>query len=276
MTGRLAGKVAFITGAARGQGRSHAVRFAEEGADLIAIDLCEQIATVPAPMATKKDLDETVRLVEKAGGRIVAVVADIRDPVGLRHALVSGERQLGKGVDIVVANAGIFPVGGDPDPDPDRTFRDVVEVNLTGTWNTINVAAPGLIERGRGGSIVLTSSTQGLVGRGGDGSGSLTGYSASKHGVVGLMRSAANWLAPHGIRVNSVHPTGVRTPMIENQFVTDYVTNHPEAVAAVANALPVDMVEPVDVSNAILYLASDEARYVTGITLPVDAGLAVR
>ena len=275
MTGRLAGKVAFITGAARGQGRSHAVRFAAEGADVIAIDLCGQIATVPAPMATRRDLDETVNLVEKAGGRIAAFVADVRDLASLRDALARGEEQLGHGPDIVVANAGIFPVGG-PEPDPDRTFRDVVEVNLTGTWNTISVTAPGLIERGRGGSIVLTSSTQGLVGRGGDGSGGLTGYAASKHGIVGLMRSAANWLAPYSIRVNSVHPTGVNTPMIMNPLVTDYVTNHPEAVAAVANALPVDTVEAVDVSNAILYLASDEARYVTGISLPIDAGAAIK
>ncbi|MTD55534.1 mycofactocin-coupled SDR family oxidoreductase [Amycolatopsis pithecellobii] len=274
MTGRLAGKVAFITGAARGQGRSHAVRFAEEGADIIAVDLCEQIATVAAPMSTKDDLDETAGLVEKAGGRIAAVVADVRDRAGLEAALARGERQLGRGVDIVVANAGIFPVGG-PEPDPDRTFGDVLAVNLTGVWNTISATAPGLIERGRGGSIVLTSSTQGLVGRGGDGSAALTAYAASKHGVVGLMRSVANWLAPHQIRVNSVHPTGVNTPMIVNPFVAGHVANHPEAVAAVANALPVDMVEPVDVSNAILYLVSDEGRYVTGVTLPVDAGLNV-
>ena len=275
MTGRLAGKVAFITGAARGQGRSHAVRFAEEGADIVAIDICEQIDTVATPLATRDDLDETVNLVEKAGGRIAAAVADVRDLAGLRDALAAGERQLGKGVDIVVANAGIFPVGG-PGSDPDRVFRDVIDVNLIGVWNTISAAAPGMIERARGGSIVLTSSTQGLTGRGGDGHPGLTGYAASKHGVVGLMRATANWLAPHNIRVNTVHPTGVNTMMVVNEHVGEFVATHPAAVAAVTNALPVEMIDPVDVSNAMVFLASDESRYVTGVTLPVDAGMTVR
>jgi SDR family mycofactocin-dependent oxidoreductase len=274
-TGRLAGKVAFITGAARGQGRSHAVRLAQEGASIIALDICRQISSVNAPMATPEDLQETVEQVRATGAQIVASIADIREELGLARALEQAETELGADVDIVVANAGIFPLGG-TDRDRGQTFRDVIDVNLIGTWNTISVTAPGLIARRRGGSIVITSSTQGLVGRGGDGSSSLTAYAASKHGVVGLMRSAANWLAPHNIRVNTVHPTGVNTPMIMNPAVADYVETHPAIVPATANALPVDVVEPADVSNAIVYLASEEARYVTGVTLPVDAGLTVR
>jgi SDR family mycofactocin-dependent oxidoreductase len=275
VTGTLAGRTAFITGAARGQGRSHAIRLAEEGANIIAVDLCAQIPTVAAPLSTYDDLEETVRLVEKAGGRIVASVADVRELSALRAAIATGEAELGRGVDIVLANAGIFQAGS-PEPDQEQTFRDVVEVNLIGTWNTINAAAPGMIERGRGGAIVITSSTQGLVGRGADGSAAMTGYTASKHGVVGVMRAAANWLAPHRIRVNSVHPTGVDTPMIMNTVIAEYVESHPESQGAVANALPVDVVEAIDISNAILYLVSDQARYVTGVTLPVDAGLTVR
>ena len=275
MPDSLDGKVAFITGAARGQGRSHVINLAKRGAMIIAVDLCAQIPTVAAPLSTRDDLDETVELVEKAGGRIVASVADVRDLAAVQSAIADGERQLGQGIDIVLANAGIFQAGS-PEPDPEQTFRDAIEVNLIGTWNTISAAAPGLIERGRGGAIVLTSSTQGLVGRGADGTAAMTGYTASKHGVVGLMRAAANWLAPYSVRVNSVHPTGVNTPMIMNDVIGDYVESHPEAQGAVANALPVDIVEPIDITNAILYLVSDSARYVTGVTLPVDAGLIVR
>lgn len=275
MSDSLDGKVAFITGAARGQGRSHAIQLAERGVMIIAVDLCAQIPTVAAPLATRDDLDETVELVEKAGGRIVASVADVRDLGAVREAITLGEKQLGRGVDIVLANAGIFQAGS-PETDPEETFRDVIEVNLIGTWNTISAAAPGMIERGRGGSMVLTSSTQGMVGRGADGTAAMTGYTASKHGVVGLMRSAANWLAPHSIRVNSVHPTGVNTPMIMNSVIADYVESHPDSQGATGNAMPVDVVEPIDITNAIVYLVSDTARYVTGVTLPVDGGLFIR
>lgn len=275
MTDTLDGKVAFITGAARGQGRSHAINLARRGAKIIAVDLCAQIPTVAAPLSTLEDLDETRELVEKAGGQIVTSMADIRDLTAVRNAIAEGEKHLGQGIDIVLANAGIFQAGS-PEPDPEQTFRDVIEVNLIGTWNTISAAAPGLIDRGRGGSIVLTSSTQGLVGRGADGTAAMTGYTASKHGVVGLMRVAANWLAPYSVRVNTVHPTGVNTPMIMNDIIGDYVESHPEAQGAMANALPVEVVEPIDITNAILYLVSDAARYVTGVTLPVDAGLTVR
>jgi SDR family mycofactocin-dependent oxidoreductase len=270
--GRVEGKVAFITGAARGQGRSHAVRLAQEGADIIAVDLCDQIATVAYPMATPDDLAETVKEVEALDRRIVAKQADVRDLAALRAAFDEGVAQLG-GVDIVLANAGIAPMGSDNE-DRVAAFRDVVDVNLTGVWNTVEVAVPTLVEQGRGGAIVLTSSTAGLKGIGGESGGGL-GYTAAKHGVVGLMRGFAVNLAKHNIRVNSVHPTGVDTPMIVNEVMERFLAQS-DMAGALTNLLPVDIVEPVDISNAILWLVSDEARYVTGVTLPVDAGFTVK
>jgi len=272
--GKLDGKVAFITGAARGQGRSHAIRLAQEGADIIAVDLCGQIETVAYPMSTPQDLAETARQVEALDRRIVATQADTRDLSALRAAVDAGTAELGP-VDIVLANAGIAPQGG-PEPDIEAMFRSVIEVNLIGVWNTVMAAVPAMIERNQGGAVVLTSSTQGLRGTGGDGSGASSGYAASKHGVVGLMRTFANWLAPHSIRVNSVHPTGVNTPMIVNDVMTSYLNDHPGVGDAMQNLLPVPMIEAVDVSNAIAYLVSDDARYVTGVTFPVDAGFTAR
>lgn len=265
--GKLDGKVAFVTGAARGQGRSHAVRLAEEGADVIAIDICRQIDTVGYDMSTPDDLAETVRQVEALDRRIVAREADVRDGAAVRAALATGEAELGP-VDIVLANAGIAPMS--PDPRPEE-WQDVLDVNLTGVYNTVEAARGGMVERGAGGAIVLTSSTAGINGIGGDSPGGL-GYTAAKHGVVGLMRSYANILAPHSIRVNSVHPTGVRTPMIVNPIMERFISADPAMGQHMMNALPVDMVEPVDISNAIVWLVSDDARYVTGVTLPVDAG----
>ena len=267
MTGRLEGKVAFITGAARGQGRSHAIRLAQEGADIIAVDICKQIATVPYPMATPEDLEATVKAVEELDRRIVAREADVRDEAGLKAAFDEGVAELGP-VDIVLANAGIAPMSMHEEHD---AWQDVIDVNLTGVFNTVEIAIPSMIERGKGGAIVLTSSTAGINGIGGPTRGGL-GYTAAKHGVVGLMRSYSNVLAPHNIRVNSVHPTGVNTPMIVNDVMQEFLQADPTLGQAMANALPVDMIEPVDVSNAILWLVSDEARYITGVTLPVDAG----
>jgi SDR family mycofactocin-dependent oxidoreductase len=267
VTGKLEGKVAFITGAARGQGRSHAVRLAQEGADIIAVDICAQIDSVPYPMATPADLAQTVKEVEALDRRIVAREADVRDEAGLRAAFEAGVAEIGP-VDIVLANAGIAPMS---QQGTRQAWQDVIDVNLTGVFNTVETAIPGMIARGKGGAIVLTSSTAGLVGIGGADPGGL-GYTAAKHGVVGLMRSYANILAPHSIRVNSIHPTGVRTPMIVNDVMQEFLAQDPQMGNAVANALPVDMVEPVDVSNAILWLVSDDARYITGITVPVDAG----
>jgi SDR family mycofactocin-dependent oxidoreductase len=267
MAGKLEGKVAFITGAARGQGRSHAIRLAQEGADIIAVDICRQIDTVPYPMATPEDLAETVKEVEALDRRILAREADVRDEAGLKAAFDAGVAELGP-VDIVLANAGIAPMSMH---ETHGAWQDVVDVNLTGVFNTVETVIPSMIARGQGGAIVLTSSTAGINGIGGPTRGGL-GYTAAKHGVVGLMRSYANNLAQHSIRVNSVHPTGVRTPMVVNEAMQEFLEHDPSLSNAMANALPVDMVEPVDISNAILWLVSDDARYVTGITVPVDAG----
>ncbi|HEX3589006.1 MAG TPA: mycofactocin-coupled SDR family oxidoreductase [Pseudonocardiaceae bacterium] len=266
--GKLDGKVAFITGAARGQGRSHAIRLAQEGADIIAVDICAQIDTVAYPMATPEDLDQTVKQVEALDRRIVARQADVRDEAGLKAAFDAGVAELGP-VDIVLANAGIAPMS--LHEEKHAAWQDVIDVNLTGVFNTVEIAIPSMVERGQGGAIVLTSSTAGINGIGGPTRGGL-GYTAAKHGVVGLMRSYANVLAPHSIRVNTVHPTGVNTPMVVNDVMREFLENDPQMGAGMANALPVDMVEPVDISNAIVWLVSDDARYVTGVTLPVDAG----
>jgi SDR family mycofactocin-dependent oxidoreductase len=266
--GTLDGKVAFVTGAARGQGRAHAVKLASEGADVIAVDLCDQIASVPYPMATPDDLAATVKLVEDTGARIVATQADVRDRASLTSALRAGLDEFGR-LDIVVANAGIAPMQASTDG-----WRDVIDVNLTGVHHTVEVAMPAMIEQGDGGAIVLISSAAGLVGIGGSDPGSI-GYTAAKHGVVGLMRAYANHLARHSIRVNSVHPTGVNTPMINNEFTRQWlaqITAEADMPPDMGNALPVQVLEPDDVAEAVAWLVSDAARYVTGVTLPVDAG----
>jgi len=266
------GKVAFVTGAARGQGRSHAVRLAEEGADIIAVDLCRQMDTVPYPMATPEDLAETVKEDESLDRRIVATQADVRDAGALRAAVDQGVAELGR-LDIVCANAGIFSFS--TEELTEEMWHEMIDVNLTGVWHTAKAAVPHLIEGGRGGSIIMTSSTAGLMGFP-----NFAHYVSAKHGVVGLMRTLALELAPHSIRVNSVHPTSVNTDMIHNEatyalFAPDLDDPTREQVGErfqTLNALPIQWVEPRDISNAVLFLASDEARYITGVTLPVDAG----
>jgi SDR family mycofactocin-dependent oxidoreductase len=260
--GKLDGKVAFITGAARGQGRSHAIRLAQEGADVIAVDICSQLESVPYAMSTPEDLEQTVKEVEALGRRIVARQADVRDVDALQRVAELGP------VDIVLANAGIGPGGMSS---AEQQWSDVVGVNLTGVWNTGRVAIPSMIERGKGGAIVLTSSTGGLFG-GGIADPGFLGYVAAKHGVIGLMRSWANYLAPHFIRVNSVAPTTVRTPMANDGNVAAIVEHVPALAGVLLNAMPVEAVDPLDVSNAIAWLVSDDARYVTGTVIPVDAG----
>jgi SDR family mycofactocin-dependent oxidoreductase len=273
MPGRVEGKVAFITGAARGQGRSHAIRLAEEGADIIAIDLNDQVGTVPYAMSTPDDLAQTVKEVEALDRRIVATQADVRDFDAVKAALDAGVAELGR-LDIVSANAGIFSVGQSVDLS-EQAWRDMIDINLTGVWHATKAATPHLIEGGRGGSMILTSSTAGI-----QAIANAAHYVSAKHGVVGLMRTLALELAPHMIRVNSVHPTQVDTPMIQNQatyalFRPDL--EHPtredfEPASQEMNALPIPWVEAVDISNAVLFLASDEARYITGVTLSSDAG----
>ncbi|MCW2495161.1 mycofactocin-coupled SDR family oxidoreductase [Jatrophihabitans sp.] len=268
--GTLEGKVAFITGAARGQGRSHAVRLAEEGADIIGVDICDQISTVTYPMASRDDLDETVEMVEKLGRRMVTSVVDVRDEQALSAALAEGVESLGR-LDIILANAGIMFQGLGQGRDHEA-FRDAIDVMLVGVWNTIQAGLPTLVEQGDGGSIVITSSVNGLKGMVAGTNGGNFGYAAAKHGVVGLMRMYANYLAPHSIRVNTVHPTGVDTPMLVG-FDTSAATANPALAAGLGNPMPVGRIEPIDVSNAIVYLVSDAGRYVTGVALPVDAGM---
>jgi SDR family mycofactocin-dependent oxidoreductase len=276
--GRVEGKVAFVTGAARGQGRSHAIRLAEEGADIIAVDLCRQIDSVPYPMSTPDDLAETVKQVEALDRRIVASETDVRDGAALRAAVDDGVAQLGR-LDIVAANAGIASTAEGTVGLTDQEWQDMVDVNLTGVWQTCKAAVPHLVRGGRGGSMILTSSAAGLMAYPNIGH-----YVAAKHGVVGLMKTLALELAPQNIRVNSLHPTQVNTPMIMNEtiyrlFMPDQEHPAPDAFAAVSqemNALPIPWVEAVDISNALVFLASDEARYITGVALPVDAGAIIK
>jgi SDR family mycofactocin-dependent oxidoreductase len=279
MTGRVEGKVAFITGAARGQGRSHAIRLAQEGADIIAVDLVRQVGSVPYPMSTPEDLAQTVKEVEALDRRIVATQADVRDYAALKAALDDGVAQLGR-LDIVSANAGIFSFGTLEEL-PEQTWRDMIDTNLTGVWHAAKAAIGHLKAGGRGGSIILTSSTAGLKALENTGH-----YVAAKHGVVGLMRTLALELAPDMIRVNSVHPTSVNTDMVQNTaayalFAPDLEEKDRTKERLLGrfqalNALPIPWVEPVDISNAVLWLASDESRYVTGVTLPVDAGSLIK
>ncbi len=264
--GALDGTVAFITGAARGQGRAEAVKLASEGADIIAVDICAQIASVPYPLATADDLALTVKLVEDTGARIAARQADVRDQAALGAALQAGVDELGR-LDIVIANAGIAPMQSGADG-----WRDVIDVNLTGVHHTAEVAIPTLVEQGEGGSIVLTSSVAGLMGVGSDDPGAI-GYVAAKHGIVGLMRIYANLRAQHSIRVNSVHPAGVDTPMINNEATRQWLGSIAEKTPQdMGNALPVQVLQPEDIANAVAWLVSDAARYITGVALPVDAG----
>lgn len=274
MTGKLDGKVAFITGAARGQGRSHAVRLAQEGADIIAIDVPKPIANLPYRTATAEDLKETVRQVEALGRRIVAAEADVRDFATLKKAVDAGVTALGR-LDIVLANAGISA----PAPTLDmseETWQTMIDINLTGVWKTLKASVPHIIAGGRGGSVVITSSLAAIVVQP-----NIAHYSAAKGGLIQLSNVLSKELAPQGIRVNTVHPGTVLTDMVLNEptfrlFRPDL--EHPtqkdfEAVARTMTAMPTTAVEPIDISNAILYLVSDDGRYVTGTTHVVSAGL---
>ncbi|OBG52270.1 3-ketoacyl-ACP reductase [Mycolicibacterium fortuitum] len=270
--GNLDGKVAFITGVARGQGRSHAVTLAKQGAAIIGVDICADIASKPYPMASRDELDETVALVEAAGGKMLGSVADVRDFHAVKSALDAGVEQFGR-LDIVLANAGVAPTAfREVTVEEDlEMWSDAVGVNLVGSFHTAKAAIPHLIAGGRGGSIVFTSSTAGLRGFGGMQGGGL-GYAASKHGIVGLMRTLSNALAPHSIRVNTVHPTAVNTMMAVNPAMTAFLENYPDGGPHLQNPMPVSLLEPEDISATISYLVSDAAKYVTGVTLPVDAG----
>jgi SDR family mycofactocin-dependent oxidoreductase len=278
MAGRLDGKVVFITGAARGQGRSHAVRFAEEGADVIGIDICADIPGTGYALASRDDLDTTVAMVGKLGRRMVAGVGDVRDPGSLARVLDTGMAEFGR-LDFVLANAGIMPIFG-ARADEFRAWQDCLDVLLTGVLHTVELTYPRLIEQREGGAIVITSSMAAVqpmmrtlaaktLGH--------LGYSAAKAALVNLMRNYASILAAHKIRVNAIHPTGVRTPMITNAMVREHFEHvDPRDNLALVNAIEVPVVEPADVSNAAVWLCSDEGRYLTGSAIRVDAGASLR
>ena len=277
MAQQFDGKVAFITGAARGQGRSHAVRLAEEGADIIAFDLCEQLDSVAYPMATREDLDETVNLVEKTGRRIVAEQGDVRDFERLKAAVANGVAELGR-LDFVLANAGIFPAAGEQRLDM-AAFVDAVDVMLKGVYFTIEAALPAMLRHGDGGAIVITSSAAGfksvstsydMMSHG------AAGYTAAKHGAIGVMRHYATSLAEKNIRVNSVHPGGVATPMIINEAMGLLVADQPEFGEAQRPKLSMPLMEPEVVTDLVMYLCGTSGRYLTGATLPLDGGLTLK
>jgi (+)-trans-carveol dehydrogenase len=280
MTGRVEGKVAFITGAARGQGRAHAVRLAQEGADIIAIDICKPIAGFLMPPSTPEDLAKTADLVKGHNRRIVTAEIDVRDYQALKAAVDSAVQQLGR-LDVIVANAGISHAGDTLDKTSEPDWQDMIDVNLSGVWKTVKAGVPHILAGGRGGSIVLTSSVSGLKANIFP---HLGHYVAAKHGVVGLMRAFAVELGQHMIRVNSVHPTHVNTPMVMNEGAyklvrPDLENPGPDDVAPffqMSHTLPIPWVEPEDISNAVLFFASDESRYITGVTLPIDAGSCLK
>jgi (+)-trans-carveol dehydrogenase len=276
MTGRVEGKVAFITGAARGQGRAHALRLASEGADIIAVDICAPIDSVPYPLANEADLKETVRLVEGIGRKIVATQADVRDFAALENAVTAGVDELGR-LDIVVANAGI--TGATPaDALPLQDWQDMIDVNLTGVFHAVKASIPHMRAGGNGGAIVLTSSALGIRAMP-----NLPHYVAAKAGVIGLMRALALELAPDRIRVNTVNPSIADTPMVQNEAMYKLFVPHLEnptreqaaEVFATMNPFPTPWVDAEDIAHAVLFLASDEARYVTGLEFKIDAGFCL-
>ena len=273
MTGPLQGQVAFITGAARGLGRDQALRLARDGARIVATDLCAPVASAPYPAATPDDLSETERLVRADGGEIISRIVDVRSSEQLDAAVTATLDAFGR-IDVVVANAGILSVGPTVEL-AEQQWQDVIDVNLTGVWRTCKAAVPALVDGGRGGSIIIISSTAG-----GRGAPNIGHYVSAKTGVVGLMRTLSLELAGARIRVNSLHPTGVDTVMIQNPAVyglylpgVENVTAEAYRAASTANhPMKVPWLEPTDVSNAVAFLASDESRYITGVELPIAAG----
>lgn len=275
--GRVEGKVAFITGIARGQGRSHAIKLAAEGANIIGVDICAPVASAPYAMGSRDEMDETVRLVEEAGGKIVAKVADVRDLAALTTAVDEGVELFGR-LDIILGNAGVCTYGELSTMDEDK-WQEMLDIDLTGVWKTVRAGVKHMIDAGNGGAIVLTSSTAGLRNLN-----QIGHYVAAKHGVTGLAKAFANELAPHNIRVNSMHPSNCQTPMMTNSGVIKMFRpdlENPSLDDAMEgfgsiHLLDTPWVEPEDISNAILYLVSDEGRYVTGTQFAVDAGMLAK
>lgn len=272
--GRLDGKVALVTGAARGQGRSHAVRLAEEGADVVIIDVPSPVDWVTYPLGTSDELAATATQIEACGRRVLSYEVDVRDGAALRAAVADAVAALGR-LDVVVANAGVGPVGHSFWEIPEQEWQDMIDINLGGVWRTVSAAVPTMIEAAAGGSIIVTSSAAALRG-----ASNIAAYNAAKTGAVALVQTMARELARHYIRVNAIAPSSVGTPMILNEANFRLFTpgiEHPtqeEATPAFRrlNLIPEPWLDVTDISNAVAFLASDEARYITGVTLPVDLG----
>lgn len=269
MTGKLEGRVAFITGAARGQGRAHAVRMAEEGADIICVDIAGQLPpSVKYDSATRADLDETVRLVEATGRRILASVVDTRDGAGLDKAVADGVAEFGR-LDVIVANAGIA-VPEAWNEITSESWRDVMDINVTGSWNAVMAGAQHIVDGGRGGSVIIISSAAGLKMQP-----FMVHYTTSKHALTGMARAFAAELGKHSIRVNSVHPGPVFTDMGSGTMAAEIgrtIETYPQLGTMLLGFLPMGICGPEDVADAVLWLASDESKFVTAAALPVDGG----
>jgi SDR family mycofactocin-dependent oxidoreductase len=264
--GRLDGKVAFVTGAARGQGRAHCARLAAEGTDVIAVDVCGPVETSKIAAATPAELDETARLVEGAGRRCVARRVDVRDLAAMQAVCDEGVARFGNRLDVVVANAGIVTAGRTWEL-TEAQWRTMIDVNLTGAWTTVKVSVPHMIAAGNGGSIILTSSIGGHRGLPYE-----AHYTAAKHGLVGLCRVLAIEVGDHRIRVNTIHPGGVDTVMTTEPDLVAAIAADPKMAGILATALPEGMQQPEDVAATVAWLASDEARFITGAQLPIGAG----
>jgi SDR family mycofactocin-dependent oxidoreductase len=269
--GGLEGKVAFITGAARGMGRAHAVRLARDGADIVGVDICADIPSMNIANATSTDLDETSRLVGAEGRRMLARKGDVRDFGRLSDVVGEAVAAFGR-LDIVIANAGLVRLGTEEDPLTE--WNDIIAVNLTGVFHTCRAALPAMINAGNGGSIVITSSTAGLKGAHSAVAGGLA-YTAAKRGLVGFMEVLAKDVAKHWIRVNTIHPTGVATPMLLNDAMRKMFESEERLPGSMKNALPIRVLQPEDIANAVAWLVSEEARFITGVQLPLDAGFTL-
>jgi SDR family mycofactocin-dependent oxidoreductase len=269
--GKLDGKVAVITGGGRGQGRSHAVRLAREGADIVICDITKQVGTVPFPTGQPGDMEETVALVEKEGRRCVAVEADVRSTEDMQRLADTAMAEFGR-IDFLLANAGILSLSDSTWELTDQQWDDMIDINLTGVFKSCRAVIPHMRERGEGGAIIITSSIAGLRGVAG-----CTHYTAAKHGIVGLMRTLARELAPEMIRVNTIHPTGVDSPMSNNEFFPKWLDEHEELGNAMRfNLMPVDAMPMSDVSGVVAFLCSDEAKWITGSTVQIDAGFMLK
>lgn len=269
-------KVAFITGVARGQGRAHALKLASRGMNIVGLDLCRDIASMDYPNASEADLAETIEQVRALGAEIVAEQGDVRSRADLQRVVDLGMERFGR-VDVLLANAGVIRLS--PGGDRDEIWSDIIDVNLTGVWRTLETVIPAIQQGGRGGAVVITSSTAGLKGMASDKAGAQA-YTAAKRGLVGLMQVYANQYAPEMIRVNTIHPTGVVSGMTQNSAMEALMAQAAQGgantISQMQNALPIDILQAEDVANAVAWLVSDEAHYVTGVQFPLDAGLAVR